>query len=83
MAWKKKFPNLNILLGGANHSGPTVAPVGEGQPALAAASMNQDLKPMAFSGKTLLPPHLKTTPEMDEHLRKKALINIATGKRGF
>lgn len=66
-----------------NLQGPTVAPVGESQPALATPSMNRDLKPQGVPKQLPAVPMLAAQPNMNSEIKKRALQNIAMGRKGF
>lgn len=77
--WAKKYPRL----AGAISPGPAVAPVGESQPALATRSMGRSLAPQVVPSVLPAVPMLRAQPNMDEETKRRALANIAMGKKGF
>lgn len=77
--WAKKFPKL----AGSLSPGPTVAPVGLSQPALATRPMSRDLAPQGVPQSLPAAPMLRAQPNMDEESKHRALANIAMGKKGF
>ena len=84
--WKKKYPGLAGLVGTPTEgqTGPSVAPVGEPQPAFAARSMNHDLAAQAVPSQLPAVPKLTAQPNMNENeIKKRALTNIAMGRKGF
>lgn len=85
--WQNKYRGLAGSLGLApprqNLAGPSVAPVRVSQPALAAASMNRDLRPQVVPNQPPPVPMLNATPAMNSKAKSKALRNIATGVKGF
>jgi len=81
--WKKKYPGLSALMMPKNSTGETVAPIGLSQPEMANRSMKQDLKPMGVPHAMPQPTMLKANPEMDEHLKRKVLMNLAQGRKSI
>lgn len=82
MPWQKKYPGLAGMVGGSTN-GPTIAPVGLPQPAQATPSMNHDLRSMAVPNQLPAVPRLAAQPDMNEQVKRKALTNIAMGRKGF
>lgn len=80
--WQKKYPNLAGLVS-AGSPGPTVAPVGLSQPALATRLMKKDLAPQTVPNQLPKAPILAAQPDMDQHVKQRALMNIARGVKGF
>jgi hypothetical protein len=80
--WAKKFPKIAGALSTPSAS-PTVAPIGLNQPALATKEMNHDLRPITMPNG--MPPvqQLAAQPNINEHVKRRALANIAMGKKGF
>lgn len=81
--WKKKFPKITGMVSEANEGSPVVAPVGEKQPAMATQKMAPALHPMGVPSQLPAVPMLKAQPDMDEHTKRRALQNIAMGRKGF
>ncbi|GAC1606246.1 MAG: hypothetical protein NVS3B3_05950 [Aquirhabdus sp.] len=83
--WPKKFSKLSGMVSpeAQNMAGPNIAPVGESQPAMATTAMSQDMKPMSVPDQLPNVPKLAAQPNMSDHLKKRALANIAMGKKGF
>ena len=78
--WAKKYPGL----AGAISTGPTIAPVGESQPALATRPMARNLAPPQVVPQSLpAAPMLRAQPNMNEETKRRALANIAMGRKGF
>lgn len=77
--WAKRFPKL----AGAISPGPTVAPVGESQPAIATRAMSRDLTPQSVPNALPQAPKLRAQPTFDEATKRRALANIAMGRKGF
>jgi len=84
MPWPQKkpmFPGVMSALGGGM---PGVAPTGLAQPNQALPSMAKDLKPAQVPQSIPKTPKLSPQPSFaDNELKKRALANIAMGRKGF
>lgn len=85
MPWKNKYRGLAGQLGlvhSPSQTAPTVARVGLSQPDLGQAQMNQDLKPQGIPSQLPTVPMLNPTSSFPDHeIKKRALRNIASGRR--
>ncbi len=83
MAWQKKYPGIAGIMAGPSSGEPSIAPVGEAQPALATKPMNQDLRAQVVPSALPAVPKLTAQPNMNEETKRRALQNIAVGHKGF
>ncbi len=87
MPWPKKYPGLAGAINPspitAQPKDPSIAPVGVDQPGLAAPAMGGGLK-LPQPPKPPMAPALgaPSAPNLDE-VKKRALQNIAMGRKGF